>query len=206
MPSFQASGDYYAGDFESYLFWLLIEVDCLSLTEFFTDFTYALLEEEAAVFVYHSNTWYCLRKNHEDCFPFSNAHIEFARNSDWTLFCTFTATGTFFDINEPRFLQDSCHEIACGTRNLFDLRIRKQLYVRMRKTFDHLGRKYTYGAVHRRERFVKLGHSSADAWRLFDEIHVDSAIGNIQSGLYSRYASTNHKNRIILHANSLVVP
>src|SRR4030042_4083487 len=120
IPTFQACSKYYAGDIESDLFRLLIEVNCMSLTEFFTDLAYSFLEEKAAVLVYHSNTWYCLRKNHENCFPFSHAHVEFARHSDWTLFRTFAATGTLVDVNKPRLLQDFYLKVACGTCDLSD--------------------------------------------------------------------------------------
>ena len=66
------------------------------------------------------------------------------------------------------------------------------LYVGMPADLDQLGCEYSHGAVIGWKGLVKLGHVSPNAWRLFDQVYLETGVGKIERGLNTADTSADN--------------
>lgn len=59
----------------------------------------------------------------------------------------------------------------------------------MGRRVHHLGGEDAGGAVQRGEGLVDLGHFAADGGLLFNNVHLEARVGNVQRGLNARDAA-----------------
>jgi hypothetical protein len=127
-----------------------------------------------------------------DRFSLGKPCIIFAVNLGGALLSAETAGNTFRRVHIARRLNHFHFEIPLFPGNAFHLGESQELNVEMPADLDQFGRENSHGTVIGGESLVQLGHDATDGGRPFHKVDIIAGIGQIQCGLHSGNASSNH--------------
>ena len=116
------------------------------------------------------------------------------------------AGGAFFQIDVPGMLRQGHRKIAGLPFHGFDRALSQKLHVQVPPGLHQLGGDYAHGAVIGGKGLVQLGHGAADGRVAVHQVHQVPGIGQIQGGLDSGNAGTDHHYRSFFHFGHVVSP
>ena len=136
-----------------------------------------------------------LRVKFGDAFACAEAAIEFVRNVHGTDLRAFAATGAFVLVNVSRMPPDGGFEIAGFAFQPDEFGQCQDLDVQVARAFDEFGRADAGGAIAGRKRLVQVRHHAADGGVAFDEINLETAVGQVEGCLDAGNAAALHQHR-----------
>jgi hypothetical protein len=109
-----------------------------------------------------------------------------------TIFYTGRTARAFILKDIPGFFRQCYVKVSCFPFYALNFSEGVDLYVGMPADLDQLGCEYSHGAVIGRKGLVKLGHVAPNAWRLFDQVHLETGVGKIERGLNAADTSADN--------------
>ncbi len=125
-------------------------------------------------------------EGHRDCLPHAHIHVPLVGVLDGADVAAFAAPGAIVGDDVSRVFSDLHLEVAHESLDLQDVRVRYYFDIRVAGDVDHLWAFDADGAVQRGEGLVQLGHVTADAFTLFNKIHLEPHVRKVKSGTDSR--------------------
>jgi hypothetical protein len=140
-----------------------------------------------------------LREVLVDGLAVSQSCIVDVRNLRRTLLGAGAAAGAKVFVYVTSLLVDLDFEGACLAAHFLDFAVGKEVDPWMSTDIQQLWRENSDGAIVGWKSLVQLGHLSADAGQLFDHVHLDAHLGQVQGSLNTGDSTADDQN-IVAHS------